>query len=178
MSEEAKQAYELENLASEIGRFIHYWGFKKIHGRIWTYIFLADSPPDAGTLMKKLNVSKALMSLSLNDLLDHQVIKESGKSPKGTQTYIANPQILDVILEVLRKREKKMLTQILDAQKQLQSCPPTQLNEENINAERLQALGMMVDLAQTTLDNIMSLGELNLGSWNFVNGDLSEISSQ
>jgi len=177
MNEDVKQAVELENLAAEIGKFIHYWGFKKIHGRIWTYIFLADTAPDAGVLMKKLNVSKALMSLSLNDLLDQNVIKEAGKSSKGTQTYVANPQILDVILQVLRNRERKMLSLISDAQKQLQSYSPVELSNESINPERLQALGMMVDLAQTTLDNIMSLGELNLGSWNFVNGDL-EISSQ
>lgn len=178
MNEDVKQAYELENLAVEIGKFIHYWGFKKIHGRIWTYIFLADTPPDAGVLMKKLNVSKALMSLSLNDLLDHQVIKEAGKSSKGTQTYMANPQILDVILQVLRNRERKMLSSISEAQKQLEACPQSQLAGESINSERLKALGMMVDLAQSTLDNIMSLGELNLDSWNFVNGSVNEISSQ
>lgn len=54
---------ELEDLANEVGDFICYWGFKKIHGRLWTHIYLARVPLDAGQLMQRLKVSKALISL-------------------------------------------------------------------------------------------------------------------
>src|SRR5258708_3849854 len=66
--------HEIESLSNEIGKFIHHWGFKKIHGKIWTHLYLSETPLDAGTLMKRLDVSKALMSLSLRDLLKYKVI--------------------------------------------------------------------------------------------------------
>src|ERR1700730_8342606 len=94
---------ELEELAGEVGDFICYWGFKKIHGRLWTHIYLATLPVDAGQLMQRLKVSKALISLYLHDLLKYDVIIESGKSTRSTQTYVANPEVLDVILNVLRR---------------------------------------------------------------------------
>ena len=28
-------------LSGEIGNFIEYWGFKKIHGKVWALVFLA-----------------------------------------------------------------------------------------------------------------------------------------
>lgn len=112
---------ELEELASEVGEFICYWGFKKIHGRIWTHIYLAEQALDAGQLMQRLKVSKALISLSLNDLLKYDVILEAGKSSRGTQTYLPNPDVLDVILNVLRRRERKMLTKAETSHKMLSS---------------------------------------------------------
>ncbi len=96
---------ELEDLADQIGEFIHYWGFKRIHGRIWTHIYLAAKPLDAADLVRQMKISKALVSISLRELIDFEVIEEVGKSSRGTHLYRANPDILKVILSVLRQRE-------------------------------------------------------------------------
>lgn len=64
----------IETLAEQVGSFIQYWGFKKIHGQIWTHVWLAKNPIDATTLVLRLEVSKALISLAIKDLVHYDVI--------------------------------------------------------------------------------------------------------
>ena len=172
MTDSSKSSPELQALAAEVGQFIHYWGFKKIHGRIWTHVFLANTPPDAATLMRKLNVSKALISLTLNDLLEFDVVRENGKSEKGTMTYTANPAVMNIIMEILRNREKKLVTEVQKAHSALQEMESDSLKSNDVNVERLIVLGTMVNLAQSALDAILSLGTLDFSEWNSVSSDL------
>ena len=160
---------ELDDLANEVGDFICYWGFKKIHGRIWTHIYLADQPIDAGQLMQRLRVSKALISLSLNDLLKFEVIRESGKSPRGTQTYTSNPDVLDVILNVLRRRERKMLTQAETSHRMLAALNQDSLKTARVNAERLTSMGRMISQAQNALSSLLELATLDMTGWDEIN---------
>lgn len=164
-------AREWDLLALEVGRFIRYWGFKTIHGRIWTHIYLSNEPLDAGALMERFGLSKALMSLSLNDLLKYQVILEGPKSERGTQTYIANPEVLNVILEVLRRREKRMLEEIKTAHSSLSSLSSKNLGLDQINPTRLTKLGQMIDQAQSTLNAILELAQPDLKEWCLFNED-------
>lgn len=165
MSDFEAPPLELEDLATEVGDFICYWGFKKIHGRLWTHIFLSSHPLDAGELMKRLSVSKALISLSLNDLLKFNVITEAGKSSRSTQTYVANPDVLDVILNVLRRRERKMLSKAETGHKMLCSLKPEAIKRAGLDSERIQAMGTMIDQAQNALLSILDLATVDLKPW-------------
>ncbi len=160
---------ELEDMAEEVGEFICYWGFKKIHGRIWTHIYLSKTPLDAGQLMVRLKVSKALVSLSLNDLLKYEVIKEGEKSARGTQTYFSNPDVLNVILNVLRHRERKMIAKTEVGHKMLASLKPETLSRANLNTDRITALGVMIEQAQNALVSLLELAPLDLNSWQKIN---------
>jgi DNA-binding transcriptional regulator GbsR (MarR family) len=165
---------ELEELANEVGDFICYWGFKKIHGRLWTHIYLAKTPLDAGQLMNRLKVSKALISLSLNDLLKFDVIHENGKSARGTQVYIANPNVLDVILNVLRRRERKMLAKAEMGYKMLASLNPESIQRCNLQVERMESMGRMISEAQNALTSLLELATLDLKNWEEINEGKSE----
>lgn len=160
---------ELEELANEVGEFICYWGFKKIHGRIWTHIYLAEHALDAGQLMQRLKVSKALISLSLNDLLKYDVILEAGKSSRGTQTYLPNPDVLDVILNVLRRRERKMLTKAETSHKMLCSLSEESQRRARLHKDRVVALGKMIHQAQNALSSLLELATVDLANWDELN---------
>ena len=169
MNEQDLLPPELEDLANEVGDFICYWGFKKIHGRLWTHIYLSEHPLDAGQMMQRLQVSKALISLSLNDLLRYDVIIEAGKSDRGTQTYVANPNVLDVILNVLRRRERKMLAQAETSHKLLCSLNQDRLMRAKINGDRLTSIGRMINQAQNALLSLLELATLDLAGWEDIN---------
>lgn len=160
---------ELEELANEVGEFICYWGFKKIHGRIWTHIYLSGRPLDAGQLMQRLRVSKALISLSLNDLLKFDVILDAGKSARGTQTYIPNPDVVDVILNVLRRRERKMLTKAETSHKMLSSLSEESIARASLDQERIRSLGNMIHQAQNALSSLLELATVDLTNWEEIN---------
>lgn len=160
---------ELEDLANEVGDFICYWGFKKIHGRLWTHIYLSNEPLDAGQLMQRLRVSKALISLSLNDLLRYDVIVEAGKSSRGTQTYLPNPDVLEVILNVLRRRERKMLAKAETSHRMLSSIGPDRMTAGCVHVERLEALGRMINQAQNAMSSLLELATVDLKHWDDLN---------
>ncbi len=155
---------ELDELAEQIGEFIHYWGFKRIHGRIWTHLYLAKRPVDAGELVSHLQISKALVSISLRELLDYEVIRDIGKSPRGTNLYRTNPDILSVITSVLRQREKRMLSRISAAQESLSRTQLKHREEAGICDENLGRLKEMVARASDGLDSVITLGSFDLGS--------------
>lgn len=167
---------EVHDLADEVGKFIRYWGFKKIHGRIWAHIFLSETPLDAGALMERLQVSKALMSLSLKDLVEYDVIFEAAKSARGTQTYKANPEVVSVILNVLRRREKKMLAHIETAHRLVKNLPAVEQQKAQLSNSKIAEMGELIDQAQSALNGILDLAELDLSVWSQLTEELPKIS--
>jgi DNA-binding transcriptional regulator GbsR (MarR family) len=156
---------EIQELASLIGDFIQYWGFKKIHGRIWTHIYLSEHPLDAAEIMKRTKISKALASMSLRDLMNYEVIQECGKSERGTTLYRANPDLINVILSVLRRREKKMLATISTAHSMVSQLPRREKEESSLDEAKIQQMGELIQTAENSLEAILQLREINFGSW-------------
>jgi|GEM_PF-478482 len=154
---------EFDELGEQVGEFIHYWGFKRIHGRIWTQLYLSKNPVDAGELVTQLQISKALVSISLRELLDYKVIQEVGKSPRGTNLYQTNPDILSVITSVLRQREKRMLSRISAAQESLARTQLKHREEAGISDKNLAQMKELVDRASDGLESIIALSSFDFG---------------
>ncbi len=148
---------EIDYLAELVGEFIEYWGFKKIHGKIWLHLYLGQEPLDASALMQKLKVSKALISISLRDLLEYEVILEKGLGPEGTRLYEANEDLNRVISQVLRQREKIMMGKIQAAFGQLKELPVEDLLKNKIKAQRIQNLDKLIKNGEKGLNTIMAI---------------------
>lgn len=147
---------ELMDLGDQIGDFIEYWGFKKIHGQIWTHIFLAAEPIDSTTLVKRLNVSKALISLAIKDLLKYDVIQVVGKGTRRKILFQSNPDLIKVIIQVLRMRERKMLSQIMSSYKNLKKMKTDDKGMLEVSYDKACELGNMIEAAEQSLDALIS----------------------
>ena len=159
---------EMQDLSDQIGEFVHYWGFKRIHGKMWTHLFLAKAPLDAADFVKQMKISKALVSISLRELSEFEVIQSAGKSLRGTQLYKINPDIMSVILSVLRQREKRMLSRVQAAhQNMLKMTAPSETNktDSNISHEHLNQLGELMNKATFALDSFIGLQPIDFGDW-------------
>ena len=146
---------EIDHLAEEVGAFIEHWGFKSIHGRIWTHIFLADGPVDAGTLQERTSSSKSLVSMSLHELMRYDVVVKAGKSDRGTTTYRPNLNLPGVIGSILRSREKRMLGRIFAAWKSLSELPAEELEVARINSKSLKEMGRIIRAGKAVLDGLI-----------------------
>ncbi len=157
---------ELEDVVAQIGEFIEYWGFKNVHGRIWAHLYLASEPLDAGDLIDRLQISKALVSMSISDLMAYDVVQVAGKSSRGTVTYCANPNVTSVVLGVLRKRERRLLSRIAGATKILKDFKrPAAQKEASLSVERVKSLHEMVATAEDFMDSILQLGDVDFKEW-------------
>ena len=114
----------LENLSLSIGNFIRYWGFRRIHGAIWTQLYLSDTPLTAAELTRRLKVSKALVSPAMTELEKWQLVRVLKTDNAKSKFYVANEDINAVIQHVLKIREQKMIAKISDNLKGLILPPP------------------------------------------------------
>ena len=152
-----KNCPEIDNLCELVGEFIEYWGFKNIHGKIWVHLFLSETPLDAKDLMERLEISKALVSISLRDLLYYDVIFEDKLSPLGTRTYIANADIKSVVEKVLRSREKVMMGKIKGSFHNLKQLPAKEIEVQNIQPKRLKELDKLITKGDKMLQTLMAI---------------------
>lgn len=162
---------EMEQLSLQIGNFIQYWGFKKIHGQIWSHLYLSAEPLDAGELIRRLNVSKALISMSISELLEYDVILERGKGPRNTLVYVANPDVTSVILNVLRRREKQILAQVESAHRLVEFLSDQEKKDSGMSKERISRLGELIHQAQGGLAALLSLCMLDLNFWSKIKNE-------
>jgi DNA-binding transcriptional regulator GbsR (MarR family) len=142
---------EIEELADQIGQFIQYWGFKKIHGQIWTHVWLADKPIDATTLVKRLQVSKALVSLAIKDLIHYDVVRVLDQGDRRKTLLVPNEDTHTVISNVLAQRETMMLQKIRKSQKEVSHLNVEQMKKLNLDAQRISKMSEMTAIAQVAL---------------------------
>lgn len=147
---------ELQEISQQVGEFIQYWGFKSIHGQIWTHIYLSAVPLDATTLVKRLGVSKALVSLAVKDLLDYEVIRYAGKGQRRKLLLEANPDVYHVIARVLRLRERKMLSLISSSFKNIKKAKTEDHTIVPLDLNRIGEMGKMIGLAEECLDALIA----------------------
>lgn len=155
---------ELRQLEEIVGQFIEYWGFKRIHGRIWAHLYTSDQPLDSQELMGRLKVSKGLMSIAIRDLIEFQVIEEAYVGKHGTVFYKANQDLMGVISNVLRTREVPMLGTTQITVESLLNLNPVELKEAGISAEKLNNVLNLTRSAQALLAAFLNKGGSEQGS--------------
>lgn len=146
-----KETAKLRALSDSVGDFIRYWGFRRIHGQIWTQVFLSKESLSGAELTERLGVSKALISPALTELETHGLIVMT-QFDKKTKRYSAVPDVVSVIKKIIQEREMKMIT---SARAHFDSL--SDIHQKNnpevsvIDSDRLDEVGQMISLAQFSL---------------------------
>ncbi len=157
------QKIQLKSMASSVGDFIRYWGFRRIHGQLWTQIYLSQNALSGAELVKALGVSKALVSPALGELINYRLI-ECTEVDGRTKKYAANPKVFEVIQKILKDRERSLIAKAKENFELLSSL--TRENDPLINNERLRALGEMISAGSFALDLVISSADQdNITNW-------------
>lgn len=147
------QDKSLQKLSLSVGDFIRYWGFRRIHGSIWTQLYLSKKPLSCKDLTVRLKLSKALISPALDELCKFKLIREAPSPNDKTKLYEAIEDVDEVIRHVLKTRERKMLEQISqhfsDFKSVAQDIP-------EISITRTQELGKMILAANLMLEFLLT----------------------
>lgn len=150
---------ELTRLEDCVGEFMTYWGFKKVHGRIWTHLFTSKAPLDTEELMERLSLSKGMMSIAMRELVHHQVILEDHIGRHGVTFYKANPDLFGVITRVLRERETVMLAETESACQTLLKNNDSEFDKHGISREHCQEVLQFTQSASRLLDFFLFQGQ-------------------
>jgi DNA-binding transcriptional regulator GbsR (MarR family) len=147
----------LRKLSLSIGHFIRYWGFRRVHGAIWTQLYLAKTPLSCTDLTHNLGLSKALISPALDELCKYKLIREAPAPNQKTKVYVAAEDVNEVIQHVLKTREAKMLQQIT---KDFSSFQQREAAAENISDARVKSLETMIISANMMLQIMLAQNNL------------------
>ena len=156
----AKQSIEqlekvlLKKLSQNVGDFIRYWGFRRIHGQIWTHIFLSKTALSAGELVRALGVSKALMSPALVELVDYGLI-QCVNGDERTKRYRAKTQVYEIIRKVLARREATLIGVSKTNCTELGNVHQAIGQDTSLDTARFQALQEMIDFAEFAIEFLL-----------------------
>jgi hypothetical protein len=150
---------EVAQLAELVGEFMEYWGFRKLHGMTWAYLFLAERPLSTLELTQLLQVSKGSMSTVLADLLEHEVIEEAPAQENGMACYRAGSLASDPIVKVLKRREGTLLARVTQSAKKVASKSELgyQAGFLKLRADRAEVIGQWSELAMSLLQLMFSV---------------------
>lgn len=147
---------KLRALSVSVGDFIRYWGFRRIHGEIWTQVFLSKSSLSGAELTQRLGVSKSLVSPALSELEGYGLIlmTEDGKK---TKRYSAAPNVIPVIINILKTREAKIIAETKMQFDSLSKLHHKRGEEDSpLDKDRLEELGQMISVAQFALNFLIA----------------------
>ena len=147
-----------------VGRVMELWGFKRVHGMVWTFIYLAAKPVTAQDLREGLGISTGLVSMTLSDLQRWGVVHR--RSPHGERRdyYEAEANIWRPILKVLKEREFYQMSATVEALRGHQQALAAGHDSSEIYAAgRLAELIQLGEMALRLMGQFLELGSMLLG---------------
>lgn len=161
-------ALRVRQVCEAVGNFIEYWGFKAIHGRIWTLLALSTEPLTQVEVSDFLEVSRSLVSGAMAELVQHGLVQPVDE--RRNAPYRAVLDIWPTVTDVLREREwmlveaaRVALEGAVEAALLSTERPP------RFALDRMRFLLRMTELAQAFLRMLMGLRVPRklegLGSW-------------
>jgi len=140
-----------------IGDMVEVWGFKRIMGMVWGYLYLHDRALSAQEIREGLGISAGLVSMVINDLERWGVVHKCTTPGERREYYEAEPNIWSPIAKVLRERELRQMQETLTALRSSRD----DVNRE-IPSSRLDDLIVAGDLAYQLVDQFLDLGVLDV----------------
>ena len=102
----------IKHSCEAIGQIIESWGFKKIMGMTWAFLYLCPEPASARDICDALKVSPALVSITLQDLIRWDVVKKLSPMGKRRDYYVAEHDIWKMIRRVFKERERGQIERV------------------------------------------------------------------
>jgi HTH-type transcriptional regulator, glycine betaine synthesis regulator len=92
-------------VAESIGRLMHFWGFKRPMGRLWSILYLSPAPLTASELAAKLQMSAGAVSMGLAELEKWGAVARTWKPGDCRDYFEAEPSVWKMVQRVVRERE-------------------------------------------------------------------------
>jgi DNA-binding transcriptional regulator GbsR (MarR family) len=142
-----------------IGQVVELWGFKRVHGMIWMYLYLQGGPVGAKDIQTALGISAGLVSMSLAELSHWSVVQRQSAPGERKDYYTAESNIGRPILKVLREREQYQIGLMLDVLRAVrEGLDPTPNGPDAVALRQLDGLIRLGELGYELMGRFLDLG--------------------
>ncbi len=95
-----------------IGSAIEMWGFRRVLGHVWAWLYLTGEPADAAAIGKRLGLSKAAVSTSVAELERWGCVHRLRRPGERRERFIAEEDVWKMVTGVFRQRERRKVEEI------------------------------------------------------------------
>jgi len=161
----------IRHTCEAIGQIIESWGFKKIMGMTWAFLYLCPEPASAKDICTALNISPALASITLQELTRWQVLKKISPLGKRRDYYIAEHDMWKMLNKILEYRERPQVENV----KTKLGLALTALDQENrirpdlkskrtcqFQRVRIEDLASITNMAMGLMDAVSKEGRIDI----------------
>lgn len=148
-----------------VGAAMEVWGFKRVLGMVWTFLYLSSKPLSAQDIRQGLGISSGLVSMVLSELARWGVVSRYPMPGERREYYVAERNIWRPISKVLRERELYQAATTLERLREVEAELEIGAEEDEskqIAADRIAELIQLGELAYNMLDQFVSLGVLDI----------------
>ena len=139
-----------------IGELVDYWGFKKVQGRIWTYLVLSRDPRHQVDIADALGISKSLVSLTVSELMERNLVRAI--EDRRNAPIEATLDVWPTVSEILRSREWMLLESARVALEDVRAELEWQdEGEAEYNLDHVERVLAIIELVQSLLKVVMSI---------------------
>lgn len=161
MAEPDAPMWPSEVIASDaIGRLMELWGFKRNMGRVWTVLYLSDSPLTAADLRERLRLSTGSVSMTLAELGRWGVVRKVWIQGDRRDHFAAEGDLWKMVSRVFREREltevREAVTALQQALAALEQKSGGDPKRRSVQRERLSQLLELAKLGQRVLEVLIS----------------------
>ncbi len=156
--------HRILDVCDRTGDFIEWWGFRAIHGRVWTLLAMLDRPMAQVDIAHVLGVSTALVNGAVRELEELGLVQRTTDHRQAP--VVAVFDVWPVITHVLRGREWLLLEHLrlaLDAARLELELRAARSIDTPYSLERLLEIDHLTMLAQRILRVILELRTIPRG---------------
>lgn len=148
--------------AEAMGGLIEHWGFKRIHGVLWSLLYLAGGAHTQASIAAWTGFSRGAISMALQELADWGVVRVERALIGRERRYVAETDLAGMLRTVLGRREQVMLAEARDRFAAAAATARGLGPRGKLAAERAATLRGLTDAAIWTLDMFLERGQLPL----------------
>jgi DNA-binding transcriptional regulator GbsR (MarR family) len=146
-----------------VGQVVELWGFKRVHGMIWMYMYLQSTAVTTKDIQGALGISAGLVSMSLAELQHWAVVHRHSAPGERKDFYTAEANIGRPILKVLREREAYQLGVMIETLRVVrEGLDAGESGPAQVAVRQLDALIRTGELGQELFNRFLDLGGLLL----------------
>ncbi len=141
-----------------VGAFIETWGFRAIHGRVWTLLALRSAPMAQTEVAETLGVSGSMVSLAMSELTHFGLVHPL--SEHRNAPYEARLDVWPTITDVIRGREWMLIERArvaLEAAVDEAEQAQAEGSPSPYDIDRLRLLLRMSEFAQVVLRTVLGV---------------------
>ncbi len=110
------------SVAETVGRLMHFWGFKRPMGRLWTVLYLSPAPLTAPELAERLAMSAGGVSMALAELERWGAVRRTSQAGTRREFFEAEPDIWKMVRRVLQERELALVSEFRETLRAAESA--------------------------------------------------------